>query len=211
MSLRLPDSGAEVLADGRRIAPSAERNAGPILSVLRRVVRPAERVLELASGTGQHAAGFAPALAADWQPTDVDTGNFASIMAWSGKVARPPIRLDACVPGWGKMGAGTGGWDVVLAVNLLHLVPQTGAVVLLSEAAGALAPGGRLCLYGPFLREGRATSAGDAAFDASLRAQDARLGYKDLGWVMQRLGAAGLAVEVTPMPANNQMLVAFKH
>lgn len=206
MSLRLPDTGAEVLADGRRLAPSAARNAGPILSVLRRVVQPGARVLELASGTGQHAAEFAPALAADWQPSDVEAGNFASIAAWSGAVARPPILLDACAPGWGA-----GAWNAVLAVNLLHLVPVEGAAVLLAEAARALAPGGRFCLYGPFLREGRATSDGDAAFDASLRAQDPRLGYKDLGWVMAQLGAAGLEVEVVPMPANNLMLIAFKN
>ncbi len=205
MSLRLPDSGAEVLADGRRVAPSAERNAAPILAVLRRVVMPGARVLELASGTGQHAAAFAPALRADWQPSDVEPGNFASITAWAGAVARPPIRLDACAPGWGA-----GDWDAILAVNLLHLVPETGAEVLIAEAARALAPGGRLCLYGPFLRGGRATSEGDAAFDASLRAQDARLGYKDLGRVMALMGAAGMGVEVVPMPANNLMLITFK-
>jgi SAM-dependent methyltransferase len=205
MSLRLPDSGAEVSADGRRHAPSAARNAGPILAVLRRVIAPGARVLELASGTGQHAAEFAPALRADWQPSDVEAGNFASITAWSGAVARPPILLDACVPGWGR-----GEWDAVLAVNLLHLIPAEGAEVLLAEAARSLAPGGRFCLYGPFLRGGKATSEGDAAFDASLRAQDARLGYKDLGWVMEQLGAAGLGIQVVPMPANNLLLIAFK-
>ena len=206
MSLRLPDSGAEVGADGRRHAPSAERNAGPILAVLRRVVRPGARVLELASGTGRHAAEFAPALVADWQPTDVEPGNFGSIAAWSGTVARAPRLLDACAPGW----AAAGKWDAILAVNLLHLVPEEGAAVLIAEAARALAPSGRLAVYGPFLREGRPTSPGDAAFDADLRAQDPRLGYKDLGWVMARMGAAGLGVEAVPMPANNLMLVAFK-
>ena len=95
-------------------------------------------------------------------------------------------------------------------MNLLHLVPEAGAGVLIAEAAQALAPGGRLAVYGPFLRQGRATSPGDAAFDADLRAQDARLGYKDLGWVMTRMGRAGLGVEVVPMPANNLMLIAFK-
>ena len=205
MTLRLPDSGAEVSADGRRHAPSAARNAGPILAVLRRVIAPGARVLELASGTGQHAAEFAPALRADWQPSDVEVGNFASITAWTAGQTRPPVALDACAPGWGR-----GEWDAVLAVNLLHLIPVEGAKVLLAEAAQALAPGGRFCLYGPFLRDGRATSDGDAAFDASLRAQDARLGYKDLGWVMEQLGAAGLGVQVVPMPANNLLLIAFK-
>ena len=206
MSLRLPDSGAEVAPDGRRLAPSATRNAGPILNVLRRVIAPGARGLELASGTGQHAAEFAPALAADWQPSDLETGNFGSIAAWSGAVARPPVLLDACVAGW----VVDGGWDVILAVNLLHLVPEVGAEVLIAEAAQALVPGGRLVIYGPFLRGGRPTSEGDAAFDADLRAQDARLGYKDLGWVMGLMGRAGLGVEVVPMPANNLMLVTFK-
>ena len=209
MSLRLPDSGAEVLADGRRVAPSAARNAGPILRVLRRVVAPGARVLELASGTGQHAAEFAGALGADWQPSDVTEVQFGSIAAWAGAVpasgVRPAVVLDACASGWGL-----GQWDAVVAVNLLHLVPEAGAAVLIAEAARALVPGGRLAVYGPFLREGRATSDGDAAFDADLRAQDARLGYKDLGWVMARMGAAGLGVEVVPMPANNLMLLGFR-
>ena len=205
MTLRLPDSGAAVTPDGRRHAPSAERNAGPILAVLRRVIRPGARVLELASGTGQHAAAFGPALAADWQPTDLEAGNFGSITAWTGDAARPPRLLDACAPGWAAGEA----WDAILAVNLLHLVPAEGAAVLIDEAAKALAPGGRLAIYGPFLRDGRPTSPGDAAFDADLRAQDARLGYKDLSWVMERMGRAGLGVEVVPMPANNLMLITF--
>ena len=113
--------------------------------------------------------------------------------------------------GWAPPGWSAGEeWDAILAVNLLHLVPEEGAAVLIAEAARALAPAGRLAVYGPFLREGRATSPGDAAFDADLRAQDSRLGYKDLGWVIARMGAAGLGVEVAPMPANNLMLIAFK-
>ncbi len=206
MTLRLPDSGAATGPDGRRNAPSAARNAAPILSALRRVIGPGARVLELASGTGQHAAEFAPALAADWQPTDVAEGNLVSIAAWTGGLTRAPILLDACHAGWSTGQA----WDAVLAVNLLHLVPRDSAATLIAEAALALAPGGRLAIYGPFLRDGRATSSGDAAFDADLRAQDARIGYKDLGWVMERMGAAGLGVEVVPMPANNLMLLAFR-
>ncbi|MFZ1468540.1 MAG: DUF938 domain-containing protein, partial [Paracoccaceae bacterium] len=178
----------------------------PILGVLRRVVAPGARVLELASGTGQHAAEFAPALAADWQPTDVLAGNLASITAWTGGRTRAPIVLDACRPGWAR----TGLWDAILAVNLLHLIPIAGAETLIAEAGRALAPGGRFTIYGPFLRGGRATSPGDAAFDADLRAQDTGLGYKDLGWVLATMGRAGLGVEVAPMPANNLMLITFK-
>ncbi len=72
----------------------------------------------------------------------------------------------------------------MLLVNLLHLIPAPAAETLLAEVALALAPGGTFCLYGPFLRDGQPTSPGDAAFDASLRAQDPTIGYKDLAWVM---------------------------
>lgn len=202
MSLRLPDSGAETSPDGRRHAPSAARNAGPILQVLRRSIAPGAKVLEIASGTGRHAAEFAPALQVDWQPSDVNDANFTSIRAWSGSVARAPIQLDATQAGWGQGQH----WDAVLVVNLLHLIPEEGAGVLIAEAARSLNPKGKLLIYGPFLREGRATSAGDAAFDADIRRQDPRLGYKDLAWVMARMGRAGLGVQVTPMPANNLML-----
>lgn len=206
MSLRLPDSGAETSPDGRRNAPSAARNAGLILQVLGCCIPPGARVLEIASGTGQHAAEFAPALQADWQPSDVSEANFASIRAWSRAVARPPIQLDATAPGWGQGQL----WDAVLVVNLLHLIPEAGAEVLISEAARSLASKGKLLIYGPFLREGRATSSGDAAFDADIRRQNSRLGYKDLAWVMQQMGRAGLGVQVTPMPANNLMVQGFQ-
>lgn len=206
MSLRLPDSGAETSADGRRHAPSAARNAGPILQVLRLAIAPGAKVLEIASGTGQHAAEFAPDLQADWQPSDVSEANFASIRAWSGAVTRPPILLDATAPGWGQGSL----WDAILVVNLLHLIPEAGAEVLIAEGSRSLSPKGKLLIYGPFLREGRATSPGDAAFDADIRRQNPALGYKDLAWVMQQMGRAGLGVQITPMPANNLMVQGFR-
>ncbi|WP_103258524.1 DUF938 domain-containing protein [Tabrizicola aquatica] len=207
MALKLPDSGAEILADGRRMVPSAARNAGPILEVLQGLALKG-RLLEIAAGSGLHAAVMAGPLGVEWQPTEVDPGNFGSIRAWAaegGGRILPPVQLDATAPGWG---AGIGLWDAVLLVNLLHLIPRTAARVVLAEAAQALAPGGTLCLYGPFLREGRATSEGDAAFDRSLRAQDPAIGYKDLDWVLGLLAEAGLAARVVEMPANNLMLLA---
>lgn len=209
MALQLPDTGADVLPDGRRMVPSAERNAGPILDVLRRIVLQG-RLLEIASGSGLHAAVMAAELGLDWQPTDVEPGNFASIAAWAGVstgTIRAPILLDATVPGWAVR---LGQWDAVLLVNLLHLIPSAAAETVLTEVAQALAPGGTFCLYGPFLRDGRPTSSGDAAFDASLRAQNPAIGYKDLGWVVDHLTGRGLAVKVVEMPANNLMLVAQK-
>ena len=93
-------------------------------------------------------------------------------------------------------------------VNLLHLIPAPAAAILLDELPLALAPGGTACLYGPFLRDGQAISPGDAAFDASLRAQDPMIGYKDLAWVLDHLSRHGLTTEVRTMPANNLMLLA---
>lgn len=209
MSLKLPDTGAEVLADGRRMVPSAARNAGPILQVLQGLGLKG-RLLEIASGSGLHAAQMAAPLGLVWQPTDVDEANFASIRAWSataGAEILTPILLDATQAGWA---ARHGVWDAILIVNLLHLIAAPAAETLLAELSAALLPGGTACLYGPFLRDGRATSDGDAAFDASLRAQDPTLGYKDLDWVLTRLTAGGLRVEITPMPANNLMLIARK-
>ena len=167
-------------------------------------------MLEIASGTGQHAATFAAALPGlDWQPTDVDPANLASISAWRAQSAAPnlrtPLVLDATRPGWSRDFSTI---DAVLLVNLLHLIPAPAVETVLAEAALTLSPGGTLFLYGPFLRDGLPTSEGDAAFDASLRAQDPAIGYKDLAWVTLRLVAAGLRVRMQEMPTNNQMLVA---
>ncbi|HSF63874.1 MAG TPA: DUF938 domain-containing protein [Paracoccaceae bacterium] len=212
MTLRLPDSGAGVTPDGRRHAPSAERNAGAILDVLRHVLPPRGRMLEIAAGTGQHAAAFATALPGwDWQATDADPANLPGIAAWAAHAGAPnlapPVVLDAARPGWAADWAGR---DAVLIVNLVHLIPAPAATTVLAEAAAALAPGGCLCLYGPFLRDGQATSPGDATFDASLRAQDPAIGYKDAAWVRARLTDAGLRVTCREMPANNLIWVAFK-
>lgn len=209
MKLTLPDTGADVLPDGRRMVKSAARNADPILEVLQAEGPAKGRMLELAAGSGLHTAVFSSALPGlIWQPTDVDAGNFASILAWSatatGQVL-PPVLLDAGRAGWT---AGHAGQDALLLVNLLHLIPAPAAATVLVEIAAVLAPGGVAFVYGPFLRDGVATSPGDASFDASLRAQDPAIGYKDLGWVTARLQDAGLRVAVQEMPANNLMLIA---
>lgn len=207
MTLRLPDTGAQTLPDGRRIPASAERNAEPILQVLQ-TANLRGPVLEIASGSGLHAARFAQALPdVTWQPTDVDAANMASITAWTSHLPNvlPPLVLNACVSGWHKQFAPQ---NAVLLVNLLHLIPIDAAATLLAEFALCLADHGTGFLYGPFLRDGLATSAGDAAFDASLRAQDSSIGYKDLAWVEQQLNQSGLQLQIRQMPANNLMLIA---
>ena len=201
--LRLPDTGAQVLPDGRRLVPSAQRNAPAILAELQRHDLRG-RMLEIASGSGLHAAHIAPHFPdLIWQTSDIDPDNLPSIRAWTAGIGhiRPPILLDASAPGWHRDHAAL---DAILVVNLLHLIPKGAAQTLLTEITLALR--GTAFIYGPFLRGGQATSPGDAAFDASLREQDASLGYKDVDWLLTRLAA--LEVTVTAMSANNLLVTA---
>lgn len=208
--LDLPDSHAAA-EDGLPFAPSAARNAGPISDVLARHLPTQGRVLELASGTGQHAIAFAarfPGLI--WQPSDLAAANRATIRARVERAALPnlraPLPLDACAPGWGMARAGQ---DAVVLVNLLHLISTPEAATLLAELPRALAPGGQAFLYGPFRRAGALLTPGDRAFDAHLRAQDPAIGYKEASWVTDTLTAGGLQIiERAAMPAGNLMLVA---
>ena len=202
---------AEVDADGRMHAASAERNAGAICDLVAAHAPGAGTALELASGTGQHTVALArrlPQLA--WQPSDVDAGRRASVDAWAraeGLVnIAPAIEVDATSPGWAAL---NGGKALILLANLLHLVSQAEARTLIAETAQALAPGGIFILYGPFLRDGETTSDGDTAFHASLRQQDPEIGYKDDWDVIDWLHGAFLdLVQVVEMPSNNLAFVS---
>ena len=212
MTLRLPDSGADISIDGRRHAPSAIRNQDAILDVLRAEAPATGKLLEIASGSGQHAAAGARALPGlIWQPSDANPDNLISITAWRAHDPRPnlrpPIVLDAASPGWSKTWSAQ---DILLIINLLHLIPADMATQVIAQSAQALAIGGKLMIYGPFLRDGKTTSDGDAAFDASLRAQDATIGYKDLAWVGAQFAGLGLTLWIIQMPANNLMLVGLR-
>lgn len=205
-SVAFPDGGA------RLSAPSAARNLAPILALLERHAPPSGRALELASGTGEHVLAFAAAFPGlTWQPSDVAPERLASIDAWAATPRslpnlRPAISLDATAPGWG---AAHPGHDLIVLVNLLHLVSEAEARNLVAELPAALAPGGTCVLYGPFLRGGIATSAGDARFHAALRAADAQTGYKNDADLVKWLQEAGLRpVEVASMPANNLAFVS---
>ena len=208
--LDLPDAPGEAGGDARLSAPSALRNRAAICTELLRLAPPAGRALEIASGTGEHVVRFAAAMPGlDWQPSDPDPARRASIMAHAGEAGlrniRPPLDLDAARPGWA---AEHGPADLIVVVNLLHLISIPEAETVLTEVAAALAPGGIFALYGPFLRDGGATSDGDAAFDARLRAQEPAIGYKDVIDTCAHVVAAGLRhVETVAMPANNLLLV----
>jgi SAM-dependent methyltransferase len=188
--------------------PAPERNKRPILDVLRRVLPERGRALEIASGSGQHAAYFAAELPQlTWQPSDVDADNLASIRAWVADAALPnllaPIALDVCAADWG-----TGRVDAVFNANMIHIAPFACCEALLKGAARHLVPRGVLVMYGPFRIGGAHTAESNAEFDASLRARDPRWGVRDYEDVVQLAAAAGLrAEERIAMPANNQTLV----
>ena len=212
--LNLPDSAsvAHPSPDGRLFAPSAQRNVDAIGDLLAEHLPPQGRMLEIAAGTGEHAVAFAQRFPATlWLPTDIDDARLTSITAHRELASAPnlaePTKLDATSPGWGASVQ----TDAVLIVNLLHLISEVEAKVLLKEAATALAPGGLLFLYGPFLRDGQTTSEGDATFHASLTAQDPEIGYKDdwdvIEWIHQNWLEL---VQVVEMPANNLAFIARK-
>lgn len=194
--------------DARRSAPSTQRNRDPILGVLARVLPPAGLVLEIASGSGEHAVYFAarlPALA--WQPSDPDEANRASITAWRDDAALPnlraPLALDATWDRWPIERA-----DAMVNINMIHIAPWAACEGLMRGAARLLPPGAPLVLYGPFRRGGRHTAPSNEAFDRGLRARDAAWGVRDLEAVERAAAAAGLPLdEIVEMPSNNLSLV----
>jgi len=196
----------------RLFFPATERNREPILSVLRRVLPTAGTVLEVASGSGEHAVFFAAALPAlTWQPSDPDPAHCASIAAWSAHErldnVLPPLPLDALSRPWAPNGPAEG-YDAVYCANMIHIAPWEAAVGLLVESARLLRPGGVFVLYGPFHRGGVHTSPSNVDFDTSLRARNAAWGVRDLDEVARLAAREGLVLaEVISMPANNLTVV----
>lgn len=192
----------------KRVAPAAERNKQPILTVLRRVLPRNGLVLEIASGTGQHAVFFSehmPSL--DWQPTDPSEEALQSIDAWVSEVRRdnlkPPVPLDVGSPTWPVESA-----DAVLCINMIHIAPWTAAEALFDGASRILGSGHPLITYGPYSVGGTHTAPSNEAFDASLRSRDPAWGVRDIE-ELQALGArTGFELtERVDMPANNMTLV----
>ena len=196
-------------------SPAAERNQGPILAQLLALLAPAGAALEIASGTGQHAAHFAAALPGwSWQPTDLQTTHFGSITGWAAQAqahnVRAPLRLDVLQSPWPGEGPalGAGAFDLIFCANLLHIAPWACCAGLMQGAARHLAPGGHLVTYGPYLEDGVPTAPGNLAFDAGLRAQDAQWGIRRIEDVAAVAAQADLQLAARhAMPANNLLLV----
>jgi len=190
-----------------RHAPATLRNRQPIREVLTRVLPERGVALEVASGTGEHAAFFAasfPTLV--WQPSDADPGGLSSIAAHREAThlanLRAPLRLDVHAESWPLDAA-----DAILCINMVHISPWSATVALLAGAARLLPAGAPLYLYGPYRVGGQHTAPSNAAFDSDLRARDPAWGVRDVETVVAEAERQGLElVETVAMPANNLSL-----
>jgi hypothetical protein len=194
------------MTDARREAPAVARNRDAILAVLRGILPARGLLLEVASGSGEHALHFAAALPGlIFQPSDPEPDARASIDAWCAGVAniRPAVALDAAAPDWPVDRA-----DALLCINMIHIAPWAACEGLLRGAARILPPGAPLVLYGPFRRGGAHTAPSNAEFDESLCARDPSWGVRDLEAVAAAATGFG-PPEIHPMPANN-LTVAFR-
>ncbi len=193
---------------GAQTAPAVARNRDPILAVLRRVFPAQGTVLEIASGTGEHAVHFAGALPGmTWQPTDPDMVAVRSIAAWRETARLPnllaPLVLDVTSAVWPVQRA-----DAMVCINMIHISPWRAAEALMAGAARLLAPGSALFLYGPYKEGGAHTAPSNEAFDASLRARNPEWGVRDLDDVKALAEREGVDfVERVAMPANNLSVV----
>lgn len=191
----------------KRHAAATLRNRDPILAVLRRWLPERGLVVEVAAGSGEHAAYFAPHFPGlDWQPTDADEAALTSIAAWRAECGapnlHPPLRLDVRQP-WPVERA-----EAIFCANMIHIAPWDCALALVAGAGRVLIPGGLLILYGPFRIGGAHTAPGNAAFDADLRRRDPAWGVRDLEAVVEAAQAAGLDhLDTVAMPANNLTVV----
>ena len=196
------------IAGARRSAPAALRNREPIAEVLAEWLPSSGLVLEIASGTGEHAAFFAerfPGL--DWQPSDVHPDALASIASWRAAAALPnlraPLVIDAASPDWPIERA-----EAMLSINMVHISPWASALGLLDAAARLLPPGGPLILYGPWLKDDVPTAASNLAFDSDLKRRDPQWGLRRVEDFDAAAKERELAlVDTRAMPANNLMLL----
>ena len=210
-------AGAPPAPDGRLEGPAFHRNHDAIWSAIAGFLsEQTGDVLELGSGTGQHAAAFArQAPNLTWWPSDIYPSHLASIEAWRQHAGlanlRAPQRIDLADPEWTWTADGQAGaaLTAMLCINVLHIAPWRVAQNLIAGAGRLLRDEGRLFVYGPFMRDGAHTAPSNAAFDASLRAENPDWGVRDVNDLNRLAQDAGLkAAEIVPMPANN-LILAF--
>lgn len=204
--------------DPRQFAPATQRNRQPILNVLQQVLPSRGTVLEIASGTGEHAAFLAPRLQPRWWlPTDPNPLALESIAAWQQhadcQTLLEPRQLDAREATWPvevdpPSQLTEAPWTAIVCINMIHIAPWAACLGLLAGAQRLLSPGGVLYLYGPYKENGRHTASSNEAFDVTLRDRDASWGVRDLEAVVEAAQQHGLTLQtVVEMPANNRSVV----
>ncbi len=200
-------AGEAPAREHRRHAPATVRNRDAIAAILRDELPASGLVLEVASGSGEHAVHFAQSFPGlDWQPTDPDPAALASIAAWRDEASLsnllPPLQLDAARD-WPVARA-----DAILCINMVHISPWEATLGLLKGAGAVLPTGGLLYLYGPYLRDGVETAPSNLAFDASLKTRDPRWGIRAVEAVTKAAATEGLSLDrLIDMPANNLSLI----
>lgn len=196
----------------KRSSPASVRNREPILEVLRPRLPASGLVLEIASGSGEHAVHLARALPQlEWQPTDREDAALASIAAWRAEAALPnlraPLRLDVTEEPWpAELVAGS--VAAIFCANMVHISPWRASEALFAGAGRLLAEGAPLFTYGPYRFDGRFTAPSNEAFDQSLRSRDPSWGVRDVAELRALGERSGLVLEETiEMPANNHVLL----
>jgi SAM-dependent methyltransferase len=192
-------------------AESCVENCEPIFAALEPRLRDCRSLLEIGSGTGQHAVYFAPRLGhLRWQTSDL-VENHAGIRAWLNEAqlpnVDPPVALDVLRDDWPETR-----FDAVFSANTAHIMPEAAVEAMLLGVARVLRPGGLFLLYGPFNYDGGYTAPSNARFDAWLRQRDPAMGIRDVAWLDQIAASAGMRrVEDIEMPVNNRILVWSLH
>ena len=197
----------------KRFAPATERNREPLLEVLKQHLPEHGTVLEVAAGTGQHAAFFAPRLTPRWWlPTDLDEANIASIAAWREEAGASnllsPQTLDVLATRWSvEDSVLPEPISAIVNINMVHISPWSCCEALFDGAARIIDAQAPVLMYGPFKRGDQHTAPSNAAFDQQLRAQDPHWGVRNLEDVINLAEARGFSCDVViPMPANNLMV-----
>jgi len=205
--------------DGRKYALATQRNREPILQVLLDVLPPTGTILEIASGTGEHATYFAPRLKPrKWIPSDTDASLRESIAAWikysSSDNLYQPLDIDASQPVWKVEKEVLSGISDIVAmvnINMIHISPWSACLGLMAAAGRILSSGGILYLYGPYKQGGKHTALSNADFDQYLQEQNPEWGVRNLEDLIETASNHNLSFEKTyQMPANN-LSVIFKH
>ncbi|MDR7296755.1 hypothetical protein J2X16_002102 [Pelomonas aquatica] len=195
------------MTDLRRHSPASERNGPPILAALQRLLPPAGVLLEVASGTGQHAAFCSAGLPGwQWLPSDFDAAALPSIAAWCAGLrnVQAPITLNVLDDPWAGVPPQV---DAIYCANMIHIAPWACTTALMRGAARHLAPRGLLITYGPYLLDDEPTAPSNLAFDADLRTRNPAWGIRRLADVAGEAAAVGLMLrERLDMPANNKLL-----